>query len=149
MHPIAFLLFLGTIVPASVAFTIQPPSIPNANGNLRSNSPSTCIRKSTTNIQSHTWCTQPSKSRLRSTTDGADYAPSDVDNDIGIDDGDDVNGDANAEMEDEAFAGSANAGPNSDFESIPNGLGEWEEMHGNYVLRPPATTQEPRYVRLV
>ena len=152
MNPIsiAFLLCLGTIVPAFMAFTIQPPSILNVNGNLRSNAPSTCT--SNTNIQIHTWCTQQSKSRLtmsRSTTDGADYAPSDVDNDIGIDDGDDVNGDANAEMEDEAFAGSANAGPNSDYESIPNGLGEWEEMHGNYVLRPPAATQEPRYVRLV
>ena len=85
MNPIsiAFLLCLGTIVPAFMAFTIQPPSILNVNGNLRSNAPSTCT--SNTNIQIHTWCTQQSKSRLtmsRSTTDGADYAPSDADNDV-------------------------------------------------------------------
>ena len=76
----------------------------------------------------------------------ADYAPSDVDGepDVDVEGEADVNADANVEMEEESFTGST--GPNSSFESIPNGLGEWEEMHGNYVLRPPASTPEPRYV---
>ena len=34
------------------------------------------------------------------------------------------------------------------FDFKPNGIGEWEEMHGNYILRPPASDQEPRCVTL-
>jgi hypothetical protein len=74
----------------------------------------------------------------------ADYAPSDVDGEPDVEAEADVNADVDVEMEEESFTSSA--GPNSSFESIPNGLGEWEEMHGNYVLRPPASTPEPRCV---
>jgi hypothetical protein len=28
--------------------------------------------------------------------------------------------------------------------NVQNGLGDWVEMHGNYVLRPPLVDQEPR-----
>lgn len=30
--------------------------------------------------------------------------------------------------------------------AVANGLGDWEEMHGNYVLRPSINVSEPRYV---
>jgi len=72
----------------------------------------------------------------------ADYAPSDVDGEPDVEVEADMNADVDVEMEEESFTSSAR--PNSSFESIPNGLGEWEEMHGNYVLRPPASTPEPR-----
>ena len=31
--------------------------------------------------------------------------------------------------------------------AVANGLGDWEEMHGNYVLRPSINVSEPRYVQ--
>ncbi len=33
----------------------------------------------------------------------------------------------------------------SAFDTILNGVGEWEEMHGNYVLKPPKSYEgQPR-----
>ena len=31
--------------------------------------------------------------------------------------------------------------------AVANGVGDWEEMHGNYVLRPSINVSEPRYVQ--
>lgn len=39
--------------------------------------------------------------------------------------------------------------PSTNFDedvAVANGLGDWEEMHGNYVLRPSINVSEPRYV---
>jgi len=64
-----------------------------------------------------------------SSTKDADFAPSDVD------DSEAEEQPSNAPFE------------SSDFDLKQNGVGEWEEMHGNYVLRPPNMDQEPRCVR--
>lgn len=74
-------------------------------------------------------------SQLMSST-GADSAPSDVD--------DSVDMEVDVETQPESFSSVGNGA--SDFESAQNGLGEWEEIHGNYVLRPPNADQEPRCV---
>ena len=40
--------------------------------------------------------------------------------------------------------------PSTNFDedvAVANGLGDWEEMHGNYVLRPSINVSEPRYVQ--
>lgn len=35
-------------------------------------------------------------------------------------------------------------GPSEDVDALQLGIGDWVEMHGNYVLRPPLLDQEPR-----
>lgn len=56
--------------------------------------------------------------------DNTNNAPSDVDEDFN---------DSQTDDEDASAYVSSNA--------IPNGIGQWEEMHGNYVLKPPNDTQ--------
>ena len=52
----------------------------------------------------------------------------------------------NQDQVDNSYSTSTSGNASAGFDSIQNGLGDWEEMHGNYVLRPPASDQEPRCV---
>jgi len=79
----------------------------------------------------------------------AEYTDTDNDNDNHNDnysdnmgpDEDDLD---NQDQVDNSYSTSTSGSASAGFDSIQNGLGDWEEMHGNYVLRPPASDQEPR-----
>ncbi len=128
LNPTSIFLLVGSFA-TCIAFTVQPiprfrlridrPQSTNSHGDNQ--------YQDTNNIITYS----ASKSRIHSSAE-ADFAPSDID----------------AEFESKENSGdyeaSSSGGPSTDYEAVPNGLGEWEEMHGNYVLRPPATTQEPR-----
>jgi hypothetical protein len=85
--------------------------------------------------------TRQSKSLLAMASTESKYTEAQSDDEMETDESSPADVDTQA---DKSY--STNASASSSFDSIQNGLGDWEEMHGNYVLRPPATDQEPRYV---
>ena len=126
---VAFLTLMG-LLPVHQAFTLQKSFV--RNGDIRQQQQD--LRFVSTFTSEDTSCKNVNRPLYMSSVDEAD-APSDVD------DMTDVEG------EEEPFVGSGSTSASSGgYESIPNGLGEWEEMHGNYVLRPPSSGQEPRCV---
>ena len=59
--------------------------------------------------------------------------------------GNDDDVDTSDGFSDETEGDNGFAKDSSEYELIQNGVGEWEEMHGNYVLRPPSSEdQQPR-----
>lgn len=126
---VTFLTLMG-LLPVHQAFTLQKRFI--RNGDLRQQQQD--LRFISTFASEDTSCKNVNRPFYMSSVDEVD-APSDADDMTDV------------EEEEEPFVGSGSTSASSGgYESIPNGLGEWEEMHGNYVLRPPSNGQEPRCV---
>lgn len=72
-------------------------------------------------------------------SDGSDGNGSEMEGGSNNDDApSDVDMDADVGTEEETVTSNESA----EYDLVENGLGEWEEMHGNYILRPPVSYEE-------
>jgi len=127
-------IHVEAFAPTTVSFTTK-------SGSRRSNTLNEGPGRILQETYSYTSLARSSLWMSATENDGSDGSGSEMEGESNNDDApSDVDMDADTDMgsEEETFTSNEPA----EYDLVENGLGEWEEMHGNYILRPPVSYEE-------
>lgn len=127
-------IHVEAFAPTTVSFTTK-------SGSRRSNTLNEGPGRILQETYSYTSLARSSLWMSATENDGSDGSGSEMEVESNNDDApSDVDMDADTDMgsEEETFTSNEPA----EYDLVENGLGEWEEMHGNYILRPPVSYEE-------